>query len=156
MDDFSKIIDRLGFHGPSILGVCSIFLLRNQFVYLMVYVIGFMLNIKINEILKLLIKEKRPQGCEEDFKKGDAHYYGMPSGHAQMSFFSVVFIYLVVKNQPLLIWMSLLGWITMFQRYNTKCHSIPQLAIGAISGGCVALFTYWITKYVWKKYIGLF
>lgn len=151
MNGIENIIDKIGFHGPIILGLWSIYLLKNQFTYLMAYVVGFMVNTKINEALKILIKQPRPKGCEEEFGKDTAHHYGMPSGHAQMAFFSIAFIYLTTKNQIVFLWMCLLGSITLYQRYNRKCHSIPQLVMGAVTGSIISMSIYWITKYVCKN-----
>ena len=146
----TDIIDRIGYHGPNILGVVSLYLLlsRNQFPYLISYCVGYLLNIKINEILKTYIKEPRPKGCKEDFKRGTPHYYGMPSGHAQMCFFSVIYIYLITKDIILLIWMLALAFTTLFQRYTTKCHSPLQLLAGSITGGVVSTIVFFATKYL--------
>ena len=89
--------------------------------------------------------------CEEDFGKDTAHHYGMPSGHAQMAFFSIVFVYLTTKKKIVFLWMCLFGFITLYQRFNRKCHSISQLAGGAITGSIVSASIYWITKYGCKN-----
>ena len=60
-----NIIDNIGFLGPFILLISSIYLLKNKSTLLTYYIIGYILNIGLNIILKYLLKQPRPS---EDLK----------------------------------------------------------------------------------------
>jgi len=149
----SKLFDYLGYFGPNILLIFSIFLLWSQKYrsYLSYYLLGYLLNILLNYFLKGLIQQLRPS---EDIKlikmainngkRFGNDIYGMPSGHSQGVFYSTAFIYWVIKNPPLTLLFFLLSINTMIQRVNYKNHTILQVIIGAIVG---SLFAYLVYSY---------
>jgi len=105
------------------------------------YLIGLFFNSLLNYILKGIIKQPRPLENEKlinlalnNGRLFPYEIYGMPSGHAQASLYSTIFIWLVFKNKNILILYLLLTLLTMYNRINTKSHSIIQVIVGAIVG----------------------
>jgi membrane-associated phospholipid phosphatase len=93
-----------------------------------------------NSGLKQLIREPRPRNqiylnkydiSEANISK---HKYGMPSGHAQATGYSITFLYLVSKSPTLLMITSFIGATTLYQRYVYNRHTIGQLIIGLLIG----------------------
>lgn len=162
MDSIDHIIsliplipDYIGLHAPRILGIISIFLLRNKHNYLTIYIAGYILNYILNILLKLLLKEPRPKKTKRVLEIAIANDYGidyeyeyqkfgMPSGHAQICAFSLAFITLVL-NDPLIssIYFVITG-LAFFQRYKYLDHSILQLIIGFCVGISVGYMFYLI------------
>jgi membrane-associated phospholipid phosphatase len=79
-----------------------------------------------------------------------AHIYGMPSGHAQTASYALAFLYLIKKrtnyflkrmDQTTILFfiMITIYFITIYQRWNSKAHSLFQLTIGTIVGTCFAI-----------------
>ena len=66
------------------------------------------------------------------------HKYGMPSGHAPSTGYSITFLYLVSKSQTLLMITSFIGALTMYQWYVYRRHTIGQLIGGLLIGICIA------------------
>ena len=144
------IIDLIGYYGPMILVVLSLFLLYSTKTYLLIYVVGFVLNIVVNNILKQIIKQPRPKGDLDIFDPSKKHnyshnpiqIYGMPSGHSQMVLFSTTYIYLVLKNIPITLVYLLLTLNTLVQRIRYKNHTFMQVIVGSIVGALVAYISY--------------
>lgn len=96
-----------------------------------------------------------------------SHLWGMPSGHAQMASFVLAFYYFVRGNYlrlgsrfdvgTLLFGaMCLLLMMTLYQRWDTKAHTIAQLVMGTIVGvlfawGCVFGVKWWLIETRKKK-----
>lgn len=83
----------------------SIYWLYNKATYFNVYLIGFVMNFIFSYILKGIFKQPRPTdeqhlfAIEKIYRKNMSfERYGMPSGHAQMVFYSTGFIYLVFQD----------------------------------------------------------
>lgn len=150
------IFDLVGSTAPITLFFSSIYFLRNSPNYLLFYTIGYGLNFLLNAILKILIKEPRPDddnkviefmiynGNRVGFDK-----YGMPSGHAQVCLFSLTFLTLVLNDPNISIFCAVLSLISLIQRYIYNNHTILQLIIGALVGTIFAYLIYFISK----KYI---
>jgi membrane-associated phospholipid phosphatase len=153
------IIDFLGYFGPIILGILSLFLLYSTKTYLVFYVVGFILNIVVNNILKQLIKQPRPKGDLDIFDPSKKHnyshnpvqIYGMPSGHSQMVLFSTTYIYLVFKNIPITLFYVLLTLNTVVQRIRYRNHTVMQVIVGSFVGALVAYVAY---KYATNNLVG--
>jgi len=140
--DYIYLIDLLGFHVPLLLFVIACFFLWSKPVYLITYFIGFFINIGINSFSKAFIQEPRPSEDKNIFYPAKTHLkrysfdnYGMPSGHAQTSFYCLVFIWLTLKNVKIITLYLLLSGLTLYQRYKYKEHTMLQLIIGSILGG---------------------
>jgi len=148
-----RVLHYLGYFGPKILLVLSVFLLLQKKMICAVYLAGFFLNIIVNSILKTIIREPRPSNRMHQFtldfnetytdvdKLGE-HEFGMPSGHSQSVFYSAAFIHFSIKKW----WISLICFMialnTMYQRVLYKNHTILQVCVGAIIGIFMAKLVY--------------
>jgi membrane-associated phospholipid phosphatase len=148
-----KIIDFIGFLAPHLLFIISILLLWNKKYYLVYYIVGYGFNIVLNLILKGIIRQPRPSEdikliniSKNNGKRISYDKFGMPSGHAQLSFFSVVFIYLVFKNIPLTIFYIIISLFSLHQRVKYKNHTLLQVIIGTLVGAFVGFAIYMLTK----------
>jgi membrane-associated phospholipid phosphatase len=152
------IIDYIGYFGPLILFILTCIFLLNKKTYLAYYIVGTILNIGLNIILKQLIKDPRPNQDKKLFeimlKNGErinADKYGMPSGHAQGVGFSLIFIYLVTQNAVLTNIYLIISILTVYQRYKYNNHTISQLVIGLLTGLSFGYLCYYLCK---KNIIG--
>jgi membrane-associated phospholipid phosphatase len=140
-------VDYIGFMGPFILILFSIFLLINKPFFLYFYIGGTIINIIINFILKVLFKDPRPNENKELFelvlnngKTLDINKYGMPSGHVQCVAFSCIYIYLVLDNIYVLWFYLFVSILTAFQRYKYNMHTLFQILIGFMVGLIIGYF----------------
>ena len=134
----------------------TLLLLRNKRRYLHFFVYGFILNNILNVILKLAIKEPRQSKDQKAIEIGIVNgarvgfdNFGMPSGHAQNCGYNLIFITMVL-NDPFIttIYLSI-SLISLFQRYLYNNHTILQLIVGLIVGGCFGFLTYIVsTRYI--------
>jgi hypothetical protein len=140
------IIDIIGWNGPLIIFIISIMNFWKQ-KYIYGYLVFYIINIFINNLLKITIKENRPNNNNIIKEKNtDIHRYGMPSYHAQTVFFSLIFLYLVNKSIFLFIIELFIAFITLYQRWYNKYHTKEQLIIGTLIGIVNAYIGYFITK----------
>lgn len=144
-----KLLGLLGVYAPSILAVSTIVILWSRATYLQFYIFGFIANLMLNTVLKLLIKEPRPENDARALEIGIANgrrisfdKYGMPSGHAQIATFITAFVALIVNNTYIIVIYFLLTLMTMCQRYIYNNHTIGQILIGAIVGAGMGVLTY--------------
>lgn len=144
LDRQSKFIDVIGLSGPLILFLITIVNLWKQ-KYIYGYLVFYIVNSFINNLLKISIKEPRPQNTSNE-KYTEIHKYGMPSYHAQSVVFSLTFLYLVNKSTFLLIIEIFIVFITLYQRWHNRYHTVEQLAIGSFIGSINAYIGYFITK----------
>lgn len=151
-----KIIDYIGFFGPHILFITSLFVLWKQFIqyndtFLYGYIFFLFISKFINKLLKIIIKDPRPNGGKNIIDNEDRFYkgieqYGMPSGHVQSCFFSLTYLYLV-KKSPLLLMIELfITSLTFYQRWKYKRHTLLQLSIGSIIGLILGYISFTIVK----------
>ena len=92
----ASIFDNIGYYGPIVLFFVVIYFLWNRPKYVILYVICFFINTMLNKSLKIMFREPRPDNPLEfaKFEKyKNEERYGMPSGHAQSAFFSIVYLY---------------------------------------------------------------
>jgi len=166
MNILTELFNKIGMFGPVILYFCSIHLLWNRQHLFFYYNIGFFVNALLNLIIKGLIQEPRPSedprtfhlalthGKRFLFKDGIPHdIFGMPSGHAQSSLFSTMFIYLSFRKQNLLYAYLLMSLLTMIQRVIYKHHTILQVIIGAVVGCGFGYFVYFLAREKIKGHI---
>ena len=150
-----------GEYGPIVLFFSSLFLLYDKSNLFFFYLLGFIINVFLNLILKGLFQQPRPKenvklfnlainnAKKSTFLNGiPFNIYGMPSGHAQSAFYSLVFIYLALKNKNknIIIVNILISLLTLYQRYYDKYHSIAQLFVESMVGSAFAFFIYYIAK----------
>jgi membrane-associated phospholipid phosphatase len=168
------IIDTIGFNGPVIITVITIIQLFNQYPYLISFCVFNFINNKLNEFLKICFREPRPEKIDllkeqqksiitqilnyMDFNKNEtitihpSHIYGMPSGHAQTGGFALGFLYFVQKPRPMFMLACFVFILSLYERWNTKKHTMFQLFIGSIVGFIFAGFAYYGTKnYLYTK-----
>ena len=147
--DLYLLTNYIGLLAPVILFVLTVFLLRNMYNYLQFFVIGFILNNIFNIILKIAIKEPRPNDEQKKIEIGIVNgayisfdKFGMPSGHAQNCGFCLSFITLVLNDLFITTLYASISIISLFQRYFHKMHSILQLATGLFVGILLGYLTY--------------
>ena len=141
-------LDLIGYFGPFLLAIYSIFHLWDQIGYLYGYMLFFIVNSTMNKIMKLLLKQPRPDDGinmpNETHMYADI--YGMPSGHAQSTTYSLAYLYNVKKTNITLLIGAISYILTGFQRWNYKKHTIPQLIIGGAIGLISGFYSYKIVK----------
>jgi len=152
------ILDYIGYNSAIILSIVGIYMLQNQKLYLIGFILGSILDVCLNKLLKHGFKQKRPNdpilfiGIETESTYLHSEQYGMPSGHAQTLFFALTFLYLVKKSTTLLILSLFLGGLTFYQRLKYKRHTIEQLCVGAVVGTLFAIIWYnGVTRYLSKN-----
>jgi membrane-associated phospholipid phosphatase len=145
---FSNYIDffySIGYFGEYITFLITCAVIFNKHIYLIFYIIFFLLNKIINQILKNYFKQPRPDRPvkfleSDNFSK---RKFGMPSGHSQLSFFSIFFAYLVTnKFFPWILLLLLVGFIVIYERLLFRNHTLYQLISGAIIGAVIAYLSY--------------
>jgi membrane-associated phospholipid phosphatase len=152
--DIPLILDYLGLYAPLIQFFSSLFFLRNKFVYLRVYLLGFVFNNVLNILLKMAIKEPRPTkdirtleiAITNNVERIGFHKFGMPSGHAQTAFFITVFLYLSLKHTNLLYLCIVFSLIICYQRVKFEFHSTIQVIVGSIIGSIVGYIFYQLAR----------
>lgn len=139
-------IDIIGWSGPFILMFISITYLWNQ-KYMQGYLVFYIISSFINKLLKNIIKEDRPSNGKSIMNEHytGKHKYGMPSYHAQLSFYSLTFLYLVNKSVYLMIFELFIAALTLYQRWSYRRHTVEQLAVGMVVGIITAYIGYNIT-----------
>ena len=158
IDSITKLLDVIGYLTPNVLFIISCYLLWSKPFLLVYYFVGFFLNVILNVILKVTFKQPRPSEDIRLFniainngKRMKYDVYGMPSGHAQTSFYSLVFIYLVFKNNYLTLFYFILSLLTLYQRVKYKNHTLNQVIVGSIVGSMVGYLIFYLST---KKITG--
>ncbi len=147
-----EIVDNVGFFGPMILFGVGIYTLRARRIYLIAYLVFFVLNGIVNRTMKSWIREPRPSNPlfinQYDVDNG-AEKYGMPSGHAQMTAYIIVFLYMTTQSLQLLISTLFMGTLTLYQRWAYNRHTPEQLGVGSVIGSAVGALAFWtVNKYI--------
>jgi len=153
------ILYEFGGYAPILLILLSWYLLwehSNLFFY---YNVGLIMNAILNIILKGFIQEPRPifdkrkitlmsKHTKEFFFQNGIPFdiYGMPSGHAQMAFFTSTFIYLSTKHTNFLYLYLLISLLICYQRVKYEFHSISQVIVGAIVGSSFGYLVYKLAR----------
>ena len=144
------IYNNVGFFGPYILTLFSIFYMFRTPNYNMWLFISFnLINVVLNFVLKNVIKEPRPDNEKEfmNIQRLNIDKYGMPSGHAQVAWYNVGI--LVLNSVPLSIKILSLSiaCLTLYQRYIFNNHSVDQLIVGTVVGLLFAYISDYYIKY---------
>jgi len=158
-DFLSLCFYRIGFFGPYILLISTVYLLWNKQNFLLFYLVGFFFNSLINIILKGIFQEPRPSDDPKLFNitlKNSKHmlfkngipfdFFGMPSGHTQCVFYSTFFILLALKNYKIFGLYLLFSLLVLYQRVYFEFHSVYQVIVGATIGSIFAYFMYYISR----------
>jgi membrane-associated phospholipid phosphatase len=148
----------IGIHGPVILLIFSIFLLKNKDTLLFYYLVGIFCNVILNLVLKALIKSPRPDEDPDKFELAIKHLnrtfkdgvpfniFGMPSGHTQNALFSTIFIYFAFRSKKLFFFYLLISFITLCQRVISRDHTLSQVIVGSFIGAFVAYYAYYLAQ----------
>ena len=149
MESIISIFDYVGYHGPIINTIVVFFSLLDRPSYLLMFMLGAILNYELNNILKNWIKEPRPVNqipyIYDNIMKGP-QIYGMPSGHAQIISFTTTYLIVTKRHSYLLIFCFFVGMLTLIQRWKYRKHSLQQLIGGVFVGSFFASFIFWTTK----------
>jgi membrane-associated phospholipid phosphatase len=154
-----SILFEFGEYGPILLTILSWYLLwnnKNMFFY---YNVGLFANSITNIILKGIIQEPRPMYDNKKMYLLTNHaknyfyqngipfnMFGMPSGHAQTSFFSTAFIYFALRHNNIFFLYLASSILTCYQRVSLDYHTIYQIIVGAIVGSSFARFVYQLAR----------
>jgi len=143
-----KTIDIAGFFSPWLLMLISITQLWTRRPFLYAYIIGSLINKCVNTVLKNTIKQARPSNGKSIMNEpyDGEHVYGMPSFHAQSSFFSITYLYLTNRSLFLLGIELLIGIASIYQRWKYRRHTVEQLGVGSFIGMAMAYITHFITN----------
>ena len=143
------MIDEIGYYGPVILFSMTFYYFLKRTPYLFVFTIGSIANSFLNKVLKTTFKEARPRGQLPfmDEELTGTEQYGLPSGHAQSSLFSLAFLFFANGPSAVLYTMSFICFLTLYQRWKYRRHNIKQLIIGAIIGISFAYVLVYCTQY---------
>jgi membrane-associated phospholipid phosphatase len=153
--NYTDFFVALGYFGEYITFIITCALIFNRQIYFIFYIICFILERILNKYLKDWFKETRPGNPRKflDSDKFSKIKFGMPSGHTQLTFFSITYAYLVTKNfMPWGLLLLLIGLFVIYQRYIYRNHTISQLISGALLGTFTAYISYFIVNIVMQKY----
>jgi membrane-associated phospholipid phosphatase len=152
----NKYISSLGYQGPNSLMILILLTfayqnVKNPYFYAVVIAWQF-LNHLINITIKNTLKLPRPDSDKNfsHLKPTLENYltihrnFGMPSGHAQSVISELVFIALYFKNPYLTIVALVQTLLTLWQRYESRRHSIPQLIAGSTLGVFIGSYFYYL------------
>jgi len=155
----SNLFNEVGTYAPIILGIFSLYLLWDKPNLFFYYIIGFFVNAMLNLILKGIFKQPRPledntkfglalkHGQRFIFKNGvPFDVFGMPSGHAQSTLFSTMFIYLALKKWNIVYIYLFFSFISMSQRVVYNYHTFFQVIVGAFVGAAFGYLIYSLTE----------
>ena len=159
MSIINNIFYDLGYYGPNILILLSIYLLWNHNNLFFYYSIGIIIDSIINTILKGIIQEPRPNIISKEFSlalKNNKRYlykdglpfdvFGMPSGHASSVIFSTVFVYLALKKTKWLYVYLIISAIIISQRVVYQYHTVSQVIVGSFTGALIAYILFQLTE----------
>ena len=142
----------LGFWGPYLLIISTSYalIIYNES-YLKIYLFFTVVGSILNSIIKSLIKQPRPkrQRFLYDFEHRQQTHgqeYGMPSGHAQSSFYSLFTVLFMIPNMYITITSILIACNTCFQRWVYRNHTITQIIMGSICGILLFCLSYKVSE----------
>jgi len=147
----AQIFNAIGFFADVIVVIWVACLLYSTPILFVVFLLSVMANTLLNKTLKHWIHQKRPNDplrflASERFAGKAA--YGMPSGHSQLTFFTMTFYSLVSHPPSTSVVLSLLfiSLLSCYERWAFRNHTITQLVGGAIVGVILALLVSFVIK----------
>lgn len=159
MKIFTDLFHEVETIGPALLGFLPVYLLWDKQKLFFYYIVGFFISAAVNLALKGLLKMPRPSedaakfnlaldhGRRFIFKSGLPYdVFGMPSGHAQLVFYSTTFIYLSLRNRSILYGFLFVSLLTISQRVVFNYHTSSQVIVGAIVGVVMGYLVYNMAK----------
>lgn len=136
----------VGGYGPFVMVLITITWIsfKNNFLMMLSYISGIVGNSLLNDLLKIIIRQPRPSKGN-DFR--GAHKYGMPSGHAQASFFTTGLVWAWSANNGLPFLFLLMSLLISYQRIAVNVHTVEQIVAGSIVGFLLAcIFVYMLAR----------
>jgi membrane-associated phospholipid phosphatase len=151
------MLDYIGYTGPAIVFVLSLFLLYGKWIFFSYYIFGYFITFILNSVLKVIIKQPRPKEDNLLFnlhltngKRIGFDRYGMPSGHSQTVWYSLVFIFFALRSHKhftkIITVYLIITLNTMIQRVQYKNHTVTQVIVGAFVGSFTGYFIYLMAK----------
>jgi hypothetical protein len=140
---------KIGFMGPILLIFVTIYSLWNQQKYLYTYLVFSIGSTIVNKILKNIIKQDRPSNSKKIMNESytGSEIYGMPSGHAQSTFFSISFLYFAIGSRQWMLLELVIAALVIYQRWKYRQHTLEQLFAGSLLGICFAYCSIFIVKH---------
>jgi len=151
-----KYLSTLGYQGPNTLLALILIMLywqgeTNPYAYgavLLCKLVNHLINITIKNSLKAPRPDSHKDPNFSNLKPTFKNFltihkqFGMPSGHAQDTVWELTFLALYFQKP----WLTLVSLsqvlITLWQRYETRRHSLYQLAVGSTLGVLVGVAFY--------------
>lgn len=135
----NQLLSVLGFWGPYLLIISTSFaLIIYDYEYLKVYLFFSVVGTILNSILKSIIRQPRPKNQRHlyNFEHHQTHgqEFGMPSGHAQIVFYSLFTVLFKIPNMYFILTTLLVACNTCWQRWVYRNHTILQIIMGSITG----------------------
>ena len=101
------------------------------------------MNAIINDILNGFIAQPRPNDTKIEIEKRyskilNFERFGMPSGHVQIVFFTLIFTYLATQDIRILLGYFIISLVVIYQRVHYGYHFISQTIVGAFIGTAIA------------------
>lgn len=153
LEHYTDFFWGIGYFGWQISSIYALYVTYiYSFVSFIIYIFIFLLSGWTNHIvLKNYIDDPRPIDStpfltSEHFRKKSN---GMPSGHAQLTAFTLTIAYLL-SNQYLYQSIALF-LITVYQRYVFKNHTIQQLFVGGVIGIIIGYLTFLLISFIDKQ-----
>lgn len=169
-----EIIDYLGFKSYKILFWLCVLILAFHAKYnlLFVYVLFYYLCVGVVKILKPLLRSPRPPAAAENSRPGSLPFlkfpaylredlsgpvekWGMPSGHASSTLYSILFMWWAggsltgLKRDAefaFFVFAYFVAAAMFYQRWWYEKHTIGQLFFGAVLGASFGYFAVWAFK----------
>ena len=154
---YQRNMDLLGFYGFFVIMAVVLAHIHSHVWELTCFVVGIVLSIVLNKWLKSVIRDPRPthpiplrlpswssssSSTDEKWYQG-SETFGYPSGHAQLAFYALTFLGLVLMHRPFLSWLFFfcffVACITLYQRWKYRRHTVEQLFAGTVLGGLLGL-----------------
>ena len=145
-------------YGPIFIILHSWILLWNKNTLFFYYTVGLFLNAILNLVLKGILKQPRPSEDPHKFNLAITHgkkylykngipfnIFGMPSGHAQSSMYSTIFMYFALKDKQIIYVYALISLLTIIQRIYSYNHSLFQVIVGAFIGALVGYTMFFLS-----------
>jgi hypothetical protein len=144
----NKYLSELGYQGPNTLLALILLMLywqeeTNPYAYgavLLCKLVNHLINISIKNSLKAPRPDSHKDPNFSHLKPTFKNFFtvhkqfGMPSGHAEDTLWELTFLALYFQKPWLTLLASAQVLLTLWQRYETRRHTIKQLAVGSTIG----------------------
>ena len=134
------------------IGVILLVYPKLRFNLLSYYVIFYLISSLLVKIIKPIIRQPRPTNPNNSIISetlDNEERYGMPSGHANATFYCISFLYWAGFLTPELLWLfAFIACFMYYQRWINKRHTAQQL----IAGSCFGALFGWIAVYLSKTW----